>query len=191
MLVVHDAPAIESLNTLSSLATKLSETRNLMVIQEVQSQAEAFSRWVRMRAGGEKLARDAKVISLQAERRIGQISAKLPKLDGRHVATVKSKNERLTEAGIPPRRARDAEKLAKIPKAEFTRFCESAKPSVGAALKEFGLRSDYSYKAHGEWRQIALDAIDVLEGKVENTRSAVAHLRHRCTEAIRKEGQLA
>lgn len=191
MTLVHSAPATTAVTRLSELASAVERAASLEEVVGLRTQAEAFAVWCKTKEEGQRLTAAAHRVVLIAERRLGELSAKLPKKSsrwGRHP----SKKAALQAVGVYPKRARDAEKLAAIPQAKFEEFLRTEKPTVGSALKEFGVRRDYPYPAAVKaWRSIAYEALDLLDAALTGalpTRSAVAELRRRCRLAVSSEG---
>lgn len=183
-----------AMTNLSSIYKQLRDARQLIEVLEIQKMADAFQIWVSAREGGQALAAEARKIILHAECKIGKISKKLPLHRGGNPAlgpNPKAKTNVLKKAGITPRRARDAEKLAAIPTAKMDAYIrDTESPSVGGALVELGVRNRYRYPdILAAWRAIALEAVDLLE-RANVYRSETAMLRMRCGKGTKQEGIL-
>jgi len=183
----HEAPSLSAIQALDQLAVQVRKATDMFSVMEMQTQAKAFEHWVRARAGADALARKAAVIVLRAERRIGQLSAKIPVVPppGPGRTNPKSKGAILEAAGITKRRASSAERVAEVHPKTFEHYVNTAKrPTVGGLLVDQGLRSKYEYPAALQtWRAIALDAVALLESSGAMRGETLA-LRRRCSDAM-------
>lgn len=111
-------------------------------VKDIRDKAEAMAAYARQ-AKDSELIQFATEIKVRAERRCGELSARMDKAQGRRTSSLdakKSKEEQLAEHGLTVQEAHRYEALAAMPVEHFETAVATAKSTAGEVTTAFMLR---------------------------------------------------
>lgn len=169
--IVPDEKAVRAIE---GCANAIFNATTIADVKRVMSQAEAVAAWVKTTEASERVRRDAAHLLIRAERRLGEITATIPRAipqgGGRPTANfvpAKNPNSRssiLSKHGLDEKRIRNAEKMAALPAPVFERTLaaigDRATPTTFA--QEMGWQAKVRAVPMG-MRTLAEDAVKLLD----------------------------
>lgn len=123
--------------------TALAAAHRVDEVKDIRDKAEAMAAYARQ-AKDVQLIQYATEIKVRAERRCGEMTARMDKAQGRRTSSddaKKSKAEQLEEVGISVQEAHRYENLAAMPEEHFETAVATAKSTAGEVTTAFMLRA--------------------------------------------------
>jgi len=161
---------LAEINKLKQAQFAIQEVKSLDEIKRIIDQSEALKGYAKAQQLSKEILDDITEYNLHATRQLGIISSALPKAKAvrqntEYQTTVIGipKSEALSSAGIDIRRANEAETLAEISEAEFTRVIEGKK-AKDELTKTAVMREVQSIKREAKRREIQVSSSQTFNG---------------------------
>jgi N6-adenosine-specific RNA methylase IME4 len=161
---------MNDLALISRAAELLSKARSILDLGEVRDKARALEEYLRRREGAEGAARDATVIRLRAERRIGQM---LAADTGVKRGGSKRRGSALKKLGVGPDDSRRWQRMAQLPDDRFEKILNApALPTTAAVLAAvMACQAAKSGTAGASELVLGTDIVDAMQQLIRDGRT--------------------